>query len=126
MLVFIRLNLSCIVPPSIQPANGLSSHIAVKDSVYIIKFFITEDHPVVENCSIQWWYQKDLASTAKPLPPWVENETQQQERHSLSHDGRSLTIRDVQIIDGGLYTIRATNLAGRRSKTVSLTVHGKT
>ena len=119
-----HLNPSCIVPPNIQPASGLTSQIAVKDDDHVIEFTITEDFPKVKVDSIQWWYQEDLFSAPRPWPPSLEPiETQ---RHHLSSNNRSLNIHHVQIIDGGLYTLMATNEAGVRNKTVSLTIHGKT
>ena len=78
---------------------------------------------MVETGSIQWWYQKNFTLAPQPWPPI--NESRQQGHHSLSDDRKSLTITNVQIMDGGLYTLTATNLAGVRNKTVSLTIHGE-
>ena len=80
---------------------------------------------MVETGSIQWWYQKNLTLVPQPWPPRVEGKQQGQGRHSLSDDNKSLNITSVQIMDGGLYTLTATNLAGVRNKTVSLTIHGE-
>ena len=82
---------------------------------------------MVEIGSIQWWYQEDLSSAPKHWPPSFETRQQEYEhRHSLSDDRRSLSISNVQISDGGWYTLTASNAAGIRNKTVSLTIHGKT
>ena len=81
---------------------------------------------MVETGSIQWWYRKNSTFSPQPWPPRVDSRQQGQGRHSLSDDRKSLTITDVQIMDGGLYTLTATNLAGVRNKTVSLTIHGET
>ena len=115
-----------LVPPNIQAANGLTSQVAVKDDNYVIKFSITEDHPMVDTDSIQWWYREELTLTPQPWPPSIESRQQGQGRHSLSDDRKSLTISSVQIMDAGFYTLTASNLAGERNKTVSLIIHGET
>ena len=127
ILSLIFNNVTFIVPSNIQPASGLISQIAVKNDNYVIEFNITEAHPKVENGSIKWWYQEDLSSALYPWPPMdVKGQKQPPDRHSLSDDRRSLNISNIQISDGGLYTLMATNAAGIRNKTVSLTIHGKT
>ena len=77
--------------------------------------------------SIQWWYQEDASSIPQLWPPSLEFEQEDKEqRHQLSLNKRLLIIYDVQIIDGGLYTLSAANVAGTRNQTISLTIHGKT
>ena len=117
------LILSCVVPPNIHPASGLTSQIAVKDGDYVIEFSITEDFPSVQPDDIQWWYQEDATFIPRPWPPSLDFELE--ERHYLSSNKRLLSIDDVQIIDGGLYTLSAANEAGTRNQTISLTIHGK-
>ena len=56
------------------------------------------------------------------LPPLFEGTAQ---RHFLSSDRKSLTIRDVQLSDGGFYTITANNSAGESNSTIMLQVKGK-
>ena len=100
--------------------------IAVNGENSTIEFNITDDRPLVETVNILWVYLKNLTSIAISWPPSFENEAEKQvQRHYLSDDRRSLTIRDVQISDEGYYTLIANNSVGKRNNTILLLVHGQ-
>ena len=79
---------------------------------------------MAETENLWWMYQKNLTSVAISWPPNFASEVEKQ-RHYLSSDGRSLSIRDVQISDAGYYTLIANNAAGERNSTILLLVHGQ-
>ena len=113
----------CTVPPNVQPVSDSATLIALKNEDYIMKFSITEANPLVDISNIKWTYRTDPSSAPIPWPPDLEGE--QQPRHHLSDDKQLLNIMDVQISDGGFYTLSASNSAGERNSTVMLLVYGE-
>ena len=108
----------------IQPAGGSQTEYAVQGENYTIEFNIVGDQPLAETANVWWVYQKNLTSVAISWPPSFESELKKQ-RHYLSNDTMSLSIRDVQISDKGFYTLIASSSAGKSNSTILLLVHGE-
>ena len=113
-----------IAPPIIQPASGSDTQLAIQGENYSIEFSIAGDCPLVETANIKWMYKQNPTSVSVPWPPPFESQPQNQQ-HYLSSDRKSLTIIDVEISDGGFYTLIANNSAGERNSTILLLVNGE-
>lgn len=81
--------------------------IGVEGHSVVLQFVITEDDPLVKVNNIRWQFSSlgnDMDIT----------ESSNNAHYSLSSDRRTLTINQLTIQQGGVYTLFATNEAGTR------------
>ena len=83
----------------------------------MLRFVITEADPLIKVENIRWQFTflgRDVDITESSSG-----------HYQLSDDRRSLTINQLTIQQGGLYTMFATNEAGTRSNQITVLIESK-
>ena len=101
--------------PPLVLVEGTATRLGVVNNSVSLSFIVVNDSPEVELQNIQWSFNGTvLNNVTTPSDP----------RYSFSNDLMNLTIRSLQHMDEGLYTLTATNEAGTNSSSVNLQIEG--
>ena len=107
------------MPPSVTAIDG-GMRTGLAGHEVTLSFTITQASPLVEPSDIQWTYFNDSTGIAE-----LVNLTKLGSRFALSEDRLKLTISNIDVLDGGIYSLYAQNAAGADNVSVFLIIYGK-
>ena len=119
MNVFSNVSLFVVPPTVMAVGGGMAVGVATRST--ILSFTISHDYPPVELEDIQWSYMNATTHQIVNITD-ISNTSSQ---FSLSDDLLSLTITNVHLFDGGIYTLSAVNPAGHHNASINLIIHGE-
>jgi len=119
MNVFSNVSLFVVPPTVIAVGGGMAVGVATRST--ILSFTISHDYPPVELEDIQWSYMNATTHQIVNITD-ISNTSSQ---FSLSDDLLSLTITNIHLFDGGIYTLSAVNPAGHHNASINLIIHGE-
>ena len=114
------------MPPTVTPGRSdpvISVLTRDRTPLHVkMTFSITQAKPAVDPKDIFWTYSpKENPADSIDVKALVQNSS----KYEFSNDFKTLTIFNLGLSDGGVFTLSATNEAGMDSASQELVIHGE-